>query len=78
MDECPTCGAPLAFRVETDDRVRPLAVIEQAKGIVMAKLNIDADEALRMLMASSQNENQKLQDLAQRIVAKRTIGLPLL
>jgi GAF domain-containing protein len=47
------------------------AVIEQAKGILMAK-GCDADTAFELLVRASQRENVKLRDIAQRIVAQRT------
>jgi GAF domain-containing protein len=49
------------------------AVIDQAKGILMARNSVSADEAFNMLRTTSQNENRKLRELAQEIVdrAKR-------
>jgi AmiR/NasT family two-component response regulator len=45
------------------------AVIEQAKGILMARdENLDADGAFEMLRRASQRENIKLRQVAQRIV----------
>ncbi|MGM1057977.1 ANTAR domain-containing protein [Saccharothrix sp. Mg75] len=44
------------------------AVIDQAKGIVMAVHRISADEAFAMPADRSQRENVKLRDLAQRFV----------
>ncbi|QNG20489.1 GAF and ANTAR domain-containing protein [Rhodococcus triatomae] len=44
------------------------AVIEQAKGIVMALRRIPADDAFEILVTNSQRENVKLSTLAQRIV----------
>jgi GAF domain-containing protein len=48
------------------------AVIEQAKGMLMAK-GCDADTAFDMLVKASQRENVKLRDIAHRIVAQRTV-----
>ena len=45
------------------------AVIEQAKGILMAAQHCDADEAFDLLVRASQRENVKVRDLAVRIVA---------
>jgi GAF domain-containing protein len=45
------------------------AVIEQAKGIVMAQRRVDAAEAFAILSGASQRSNRKLRDLAQAIVA---------
>lgn len=46
------------------------AVIEQAKGIIMAQRRCTAEEAFEVLVRGSQRENVKLRDLATRIVAK--------
>ena len=44
------------------------AVIEQAKGILMAQTGCGADEAFARLRDASQRENAKLREIAQRIV----------
>lgn len=44
------------------------AVIEQAKGIVMASRGLDADRAFETLVAASQRENRKLRDIAAEVV----------
>lgn len=48
------------------------AVIEQAKGMLMAQRGCTEDEAFEMLRRASQRENVKLRDVAQRIVAGAT------
>jgi GAF domain-containing protein len=48
------------------------AVIEQAKGILMALRKIEADDAFALLVEQSQRENLKLRDLATRFVAQAT------
>lgn len=48
------------------------AVIDQAKGILMAAHGISADEAFAKLAHRSQCENRKLRDLAAEFVAKAT------
>ena len=45
------------------------AVIEQAKGIVMAQAKVTADAAFEVLVGLSQRRNAKLRDVAQDIVA---------
>jgi GAF domain-containing protein len=45
------------------------AVIEQAKGILMAQSNCDADTAFDILRRASQRQNIKLRDIAHGIVA---------
>ncbi|MDR6592950.1 GAF and ANTAR domain-containing protein [Saccharothrix longispora] len=44
------------------------AVIDQAKGIVMAVHQVDAEKAFNLLVDRSQRENLKLRDLAERFV----------
>jgi GAF domain-containing protein len=44
------------------------AVIEQAKGMIMAALGCDEDRAFRTLIDESQHENLKLRDVARRVV----------
>jgi GAF domain-containing protein len=48
------------------------AVIEQAKGIVMALSNIDSDAAFDVLRRASQRSNRKLRSIAADIVARYT------
>jgi GAF domain-containing protein len=50
------------------ESMRHRAVIEQAKGILMAAEGIDEDAAFDLLVRASQRENVKLRDIAQRIV----------
>jgi GAF domain-containing protein len=44
------------------------AVIEQAKGVLMAQRHVTADEAFEILRAASQRYNRKLRDIALGIV----------
>ena len=48
--------------------MRSRAVIEQAKGIVMAQRRCGADDAFQVLVARSQEANRKLRDIAQEVV----------
>ena len=52
-----------------DRAMESRAVIEQAKGALMASTGCDADEAFEILAKASQRENVKLRDVARRIVA---------
>jgi GAF domain-containing protein len=45
------------------------AVIEQAKGVLMAQQGVDEEQAFEMLRAASQRGNRKLRDIARGIVA---------
>jgi response regulator NasT len=49
------------------------AVIEQAKGILMARNNIDAERAYELLRAQSQKSGQKLSDLAKALTDSHTL-----
>jgi len=50
------------------------AVIEQAKGIIMAQNRCTADEAFNILRRASQGRNAKVRDLAQELVASVSAG----
>ena len=54
------------------------ALIEQAKGILMARHAIDADRAFEMLRDHSQHNGHKLVDIAQAIVDSHLLLLPAL
>jgi AmiR/NasT family two-component response regulator len=51
-----------------DRAMQSRAVIEQAKGIVMAQRHCSAAEAFGILTAASQRSNRKLRDIAAAIV----------
>jgi AmiR/NasT family two-component response regulator len=56
---------------EVDDlraALRSRPVIDQAKGILMSERGCTANEAFEMLSAASQRGNEKLRDVARRIV----------
>ena len=57
---------------QLEEAMRSRAVIEQAKGILIADRGCDADEAFELLRQASQRENAKLRDVAARIVNGRT------
>jgi AmiR/NasT family two-component response regulator len=52
------------LRIANDSR----AVIDQAKGIVMALRGVDAGAAFGVLVARSQQENVKLRVVAEQVV----------
>ena len=52
------------------------AVIEQAKGILMARHSIDAGKAFELLRDHSQHNGQKLADVAAAIVDSHLLLLP--
>ncbi|MGW5669216.1 GAF and ANTAR domain-containing protein [Micromonospora sp. NPDC003776] len=51
------------------DAMRSRAVIEQAKGIIMAERRCSADEAFALLSKLSQDANRKVRDVAEALVA---------
>jgi hypothetical protein len=54
------------------EAMRSRAVIEQAKGMLMAEERISHDEAFTRLVELSQHANLKLRDVAQRLVSERS------
>jgi hypothetical protein len=62
-----TCARDLARNLKAALDTR--AVIDQAKGIIMAVRRIDADQAFAVLVRQSQKENIRLRDLAARFIA---------
>jgi len=52
------------------------AIIEQAKGILMASQRCSANEAFDLLVAASQRENVKVRDIARRIVDRASTPSP--
>jgi AmiR/NasT family two-component response regulator len=57
---------------QLSEAMQSRAVIEQAKGILMARSPaMTADEAFELLRKASQRENIKLRTLAQRIVDRK-------
>jgi AmiR/NasT family two-component response regulator len=51
-------------------------VIEQAKGILMARYSTTADRAFEMLREHSQNNGRKLSDVAAAVVESHLLLLP--
>lgn len=55
-----------------NEAMKTRAVIEQAKGILMAQSpTLSADDAFELLRKASQRENMKLREIARRIVERR-------
>jgi len=46
-------------------------VIEQAKGVLVERLDVDVEEAFRILRFAARSNHQKLRELAAEIVASR-------
>jgi GAF domain-containing protein len=59
-----------ALAEQMAEAMRSRAVIEQAKGILIAQQRVTADEAFGILTRASQASNRKLRDIAQAIVVK--------
>jgi GAF domain-containing protein len=60
------------MRLAMDSR----AVIEQAKGVLMAQRHVDSDQAFEILREASQRYNRKLRDIALGIVASTQDAQP--
>jgi GAF domain-containing protein len=56
------------------EAMRSRAVIEQAKGVLMAQQRCDADAAFDLLRTTSQHSNRKLRELAAEIVTHAAKG----
>ena len=52
------------------------AVIEQAKGILMSRQGLNADDAFELLRDHSQRSGRKVGDVAQAIVDSHLLLLP--
>ncbi|WP_307071742.1 MULTISPECIES: GAF and ANTAR domain-containing protein [unclassified Streptomyces] len=61
----------VTVREQLTEAMRTRDLIGQATGILMERLGIDAASAFDSLVRASQQENVKLRELAQRIVAAR-------
>jgi GAF domain-containing protein len=59
----------MALARQMQDAMTTRAVIEQAKGIVMAEQRCTSDEAFNVLVKISQERHIKLRDVAERLVA---------
>jgi transcriptional regulator with GAF, ATPase, and Fis domain len=57
-----------ARAAQLEDALRSRAPIEQAKGILMTRHGCSSEEAFKMLVTLSQNENVKLRVVAQNLV----------
>jgi GAF domain-containing protein len=66
--------AALELSEQLNDAMRSRAVIEQAKGVIMATTGCNADAAFDLLREQSQSENRKLRDIAQDIVIRQDRG----
>lgn len=53
------------------EAMRSRAVIEQAKGVLMATTGCDAEAAFELLRTQSQTENRKLREIAAELVAQQ-------
>jgi AmiR/NasT family two-component response regulator len=51
-------------------------VIEQAKGTLAERLDVDMDQAFRLLHSQAREQNQRLTDVARHIVASPGADLP--
>src|SRR3954453_21290521 len=63
-----TYGDAVELTRQLQEALASRAVIEQAKGVLMAREAVDADRAFGLLRGWSQHRNVKLRDLAREIV----------
>lgn len=73
-------GEPNAVAQRTAEQLREAldsrAIIDQAKGILMALRQISAEEAFALLVEQSQRENVKVREVAVRFIALTTGATP--
>ncbi|HEY2332772.1 MAG TPA: GAF and ANTAR domain-containing protein [Acidimicrobiales bacterium] len=56
---------------QLSEAMRSRALIEQAKGVIMASVGCSADVAFDMLRQQSQSENRKLREIAEELVRRQ-------
>ncbi len=61
-----------ALSLRLQESIEHRAIIEQAKGLLMATQRCSADDAFELLVSASQRENVKLRIIAQRLVERAT------
>ncbi|WP_299040055.1 GAF and ANTAR domain-containing protein [uncultured Pseudokineococcus sp.] len=69
-------GSTTRLADQLQEAMRSRAVIEQAKGVLMARLQVDDEAAFAHLSRSSQQSNTKLRDMAAGIVERAQRGEP--
>ena len=62
-------ASAVAVSANLQTAMQSRAVIEQAKGVLMARLHCSAEEAFQHLATQSQHTNRKLRDIAADVVA---------
>lgn len=65
------CSAKIS---QLEQALESRIVIEQAKGVIMARERCAADTAFAALRTRSQRQNRKLRDIAEEVVASATAG----
>lgn len=71
---CTPALAAALHREQMDSALRTRDLIGQAKGMLMARSDIDEDRAFQMLVSASQRMNVKLVEVARRLVEGRLTG----
>jgi AmiR/NasT family two-component response regulator len=59
-----------ALATQMAEAMASRAVIEQAKGVLIAEQHVDADAAFAILARASRTSNRKLRDFAEALVTK--------
>ena len=67
-------GSTTRLAQQLQEAMRSRAVIEQAKGVLVAQLHLDPEDAFAHLAKASQDSNTKLRDLAVQVVARAQHG----
>jgi GAF domain-containing protein len=67
-----------ALSAQLEAAMASRAVIEQAKGVIMAVRAVGPDDAFHLLRRTSQAENRKLRQIAVEVVQAATAGRPVL
>jgi AmiR/NasT family two-component response regulator len=61
---------------QLEEAMRSRAVIEQAKGVLMARHHVDEDRAFELLRVDSQQRNVKVRVIAREVVESSRAGAP--
>ena len=69
---------PIEFRIvqNLQTALESRAVIDQAKGILIERYKLTADQAFQLLARASMTTNRKLRDIADHLVRTGELRLP--
>jgi hypothetical protein len=76
-DASDSSGAPAAARIrQLEEALESHALVDQARGVLMATHRIDADAAWALLVRVSSHQNIKVRTLAEAVVTLVTSPVP--